>query len=39
MGFLIVFALVFGQILGVMAVGLGVGDTWLNWRARAKPKT
>jgi hypothetical protein len=39
MGFLIVFALVFGQLLGVLAVGLGVGDTWLNWRARAKPKT
>jgi hypothetical protein len=39
MGFLILFALLFGQILGVLAVGLGVGDTWLNWRARAKPKT
>lgn len=39
MGFLIVFALVFGQLLGVLAVGLGVGDTWLNWRARAKPET
>jgi hypothetical protein len=39
MGFLIVFALVFGNVLGVLAVGLGVGDTWLNWRARAKPKT
>ncbi len=39
MGFLIVFALVFGQLLGILAVGLGVGDTWLNWRARAKPKT
>jgi hypothetical protein len=39
MAVLIVFALVFAQVLGVLAVGLGVGDTWLNWRARAKPKT
>jgi hypothetical protein len=39
MAFLIVFAVVFTSVLGVLAVGLGVGDTWLNWRARAKPKT
>jgi hypothetical protein len=39
MAFLIVFALVFGNVLAVLAVGLGVGDTWLNWRARVKPKT
>jgi hypothetical protein len=39
MAFLIVFALVFPPVLGVLGVGLGVGDTWLNWRARAKPKT
>jgi hypothetical protein len=39
MAVLILFALVFAQVLGVLAVGLGVGDTWVNWRARAKPKT
>jgi hypothetical protein len=39
MAFLIVFALVFPPVLGVVGVGLGVGDTWLNWRARARPKT
>jgi hypothetical protein len=39
MGFLIVFAVVFPLVLGVLGVGLGVGDTWLDWRARAKPKT
>jgi hypothetical protein len=39
MAFLIVFAVVFPLVLGVLGVGLGVGDTWLNWRARAKPKT
>jgi hypothetical protein len=39
MAFLIVFAMVFPLVLGVLGVGLGVGDTWLNWRARARPKT
>lgn len=39
MTFLIVFALVFPPVLGVLGVGLGVGDTWINWRARARPKT
>lgn len=39
MAFLIVFALVFPPVLGVLGMGLGVGDTWLNWRARARPKT
>jgi hypothetical protein len=39
MGFLIMFAVIFPLVLGVLGVGLGVGDTWLNWRARAKPKT
>jgi hypothetical protein len=39
MAFLIVFAVVFPLVLGALGVGLGVGDTWLNWRARAKPKT
>jgi uncharacterized membrane protein YqaE (UPF0057 family) len=39
MALLILFGMVFPPVLGVLGVGLGVGDTWLNWRARAKPKT
>lgn len=35
---LILVAVLFWNILGVMALGLGVGDTWLDWRARARPK-
>jgi hypothetical protein len=37
--FLVVVALLFWNILGVMALGLGVGDTWFDWRARARQKT
>jgi hypothetical protein len=36
---LVVIALLFWNVLGVMALGLGVGDTWLDWRNRARPKT
>ena len=36
---LVVIALLFWNVLGVMALGLGVGDTWLDWRSRARPKT
>lgn len=32
---LVVIALLFWNILGVLALGLGVGDTWFDWRARA----
>ena len=39
MSFLIVFAVLFPPVVCALGVGLGVGDTWLNWRARAKPKT
>ncbi|MBM4194712.1 MAG: hypothetical protein FJ202_10090 [Gemmatimonadetes bacterium] len=35
--FLVVLALLFWNVLGVMALGLGVGDTWLDWRRRARP--
>jgi hypothetical protein len=35
---LIGLALVFRQELGALALGVGLGDTWLDWRARAKPK-
>ena len=36
---LVVFSLLFWNVLGVMALGIGVGDTWLDWRSRARPKT
>lgn len=36
---LVVFSLLFWNVLGVMALGVGVGDTWLDWRSRARPKT
>ena len=36
---LVVVSLLFWNVLGVMALGIGVGDTWLDWRSRAKPKT
>jgi hypothetical protein len=31
---LVVIALLFWNVLGVLALGLGVGDTWFDWRAR-----
>ena len=33
-----VLGVLFWNVLGVMALGLGVGDTWLDWRSRARPK-
>src|SRR5262249_9800767 len=36
---LVVIALLFWNVLGVLALGLGVGDTWFDWRARARQKT
>jgi hypothetical protein len=39
MAFLIVFTVLFPPVVCALGVGLGVGDTWLNWRARARPKT
>lgn len=35
---LVLMALLFWNFLGVMALGLGVGDTWLDWRARARAR-
>jgi hypothetical protein len=26
-------------VSGVLALGLGLGDTWADWRSRVKPKT
>ncbi len=39
MALLIGFAVLFWNVLGVLALGLGLGDTWLDWRSRPKPKT
>jgi len=36
MALLIGFSLFFWYVLGVMALGLGLGDTWLDWRTRAR---
>ncbi len=36
---LVGFALLFYNVVSVLALGLGLGDTWLDWRRRAKPKT
>lgn len=36
---LVVLGLLFWNVLGVMALGLGVGDTWFDWRSRARQKT
>ena len=36
---LIGFAVLFWHVIGVLALGLGAGDTWLDWRRRVRPKT
>ena len=36
MTLLIVFSFFFWHVLGVLAIGLGLGDTWLDWRSRAR---
>lgn len=37
--FLTVFTLFFWYVVGVVAVGIGLGDTWLDWRRRLRPKS
>lgn len=37
--FLTLFALFFGNVVGVVAVGVGLGDTWFDWRRRGRPTT
>jgi hypothetical protein len=39
MALLIGFALLFWYVLGMLALGVGVGDTWLDWRRRVRTKT
>jgi hypothetical protein len=33
---LILLAVVFTPAVGVLALGLGLGDTWIDWRGRAR---
>ncbi len=35
----IALAIFMWPILGVFALGIGLGDTWLDWRSRARPTT
>ena len=34
-----VFTLFFWPVVGGVAVGVGLGDTWFDWRRRERPKT
>ncbi|MBX9927455.1 MAG: YybS family protein [Gemmatimonadaceae bacterium] len=36
---LVITGVLFWNVLGVLALGLGLGDTWLDWRSRARSKT
>jgi hypothetical protein len=36
---LTVVLVLFLQVVGVVAVAIGLGDTWLDWRRRPRPKT
>ena len=36
---LIGFAVIAWPLFGVFALGLGLGDTWLDWRSRPRPTT
>jgi large subunit ribosomal protein L9 len=36
---LILLAVVFTPAVGVLALGLGLGDTWIDWRGRARQQT
>ena len=36
---LFVFGVLFWQVLGVVALGVGVGDTWVDWRRRPRRGT
>jgi hypothetical protein len=36
---LILLAVLFTPAVGVLALGLGLGDTWVDWRGRARQQT
>jgi Predicted membrane protein (DUF2232) len=37
--FLALFTVLFWYVVGVVAVGVGLGDTWFDWRRRTRPKS
>ena len=39
MALMIALAIFMWPLLGVFALGIGLGDTWLDWRRRARPTT
>jgi hypothetical protein len=36
---LVLLAFVFPPFVGILALSLGLGDTWLDWRSRARQLT
>lgn len=36
---LTIFTLLFWHVVGVVAAGIGLGDTWFDWRRRSRPKS
>jgi hypothetical protein len=36
---LVVLAVIWWQVFSILSLGLGLGDTWLDWRSRARPTT
>jgi hypothetical protein len=36
---LIILAILFTPAIGALALGLGLGDTWVDWRGRARQPT
>jgi len=37
--FLAIFTVLFWHVVGVVAAGIGLGDTWGDWRRRTRPKS
>ena len=37
--FLTIFTLLFWHVVGLVAVAIGIGDTWFDWRRRSRPKS
>lgn len=37
--FLTIFTLLFWHVVGIMAALIGLGDTWMDWRRRSRPKS
>lgn len=37
--FLLLFTFLFWHVVGMVAVAIGIGDTWFDWRRRLRPKS